>query len=325
MAAQETLFGRVVLVSGAESLLADRAVRELVDAARAEVPEAELHDVTADTLDAGRLAEMTGGSLFASTSVVVLRDLASLPSDLVDAVALLAQTPEPECALVLVHGGGAKGKGLLDKVKKARARVVECPTPKGWELPRFVAAEVRRARSRIENPAAELLVDAVGHDLRSLASAVQQLVADADGPEITETLVRRYFGGRAEVTSFAVADAAFSGRTGEAMEQLRWALSTGVPPVLVSSALASGLRGLGKLYGLAGTGLRDADVGREVGVPHWKVKSMRQQLRGWDQAGLARAIARVARADAEVKGAATDADYALESAVLDVTRCRVGR
>lgn len=312
----------MVLVSGPEALLADRAVNELLNAARAEAPGAEEHDVQASQLDAGLLAELTGGSLFASASVVVVRDLANLPAELAEPVLQLATAPEPESAVVLVHGGGAKGKGLLDKLKKAGVEVVDCPALKAWELPQFVAGEVRRLRARIEPPAATLLVEAVGHDLRSLAAAVQQLVADADGPEVTEALVRRYFGGRAEVTSFAVADAALAGRADQAMEQLRWALSTGVAHVLVSSALASGLRGLGRLHSLPSTGMREADIGREVGVPPWKIKSMRQQLRGWDQAGLARAIAVVARADADVKGAADDPDYALESAVLAVTRCR---
>ena len=95
--------------------------------------------------------------------------------------------------------------------------------------------------------AASALVDAVGHDLRALAAAVAQLHSDSEGGPITVDQVRRYFGGRSEVTSFAVADAALAGRTGVAMEQLRWALATGVAPVLITSALASGVRGLGKL------------------------------------------------------------------------------
>ena len=122
------------------------------------------------------------------------------------------------------------------------------------------------------------------------------------------------------MTSFAVADAALAGRTGVAMEQLRWALSTGVAPVLVTSALASGLRGLGKLI-TAASGLRDADLAREVGVPPWKLKSMRAQARGWDERGVATALA-VATADAEVKGAADDAGFALERAVLTVATAR---
>ncbi|WP_375424199.1 DNA polymerase III subunit delta [uncultured Friedmanniella sp.] len=323
MAARTSPFGRVTLVSGPEGLLADRAVAGLVEQIRAESPEAEVSRVDADRLDAGRFAEMTGASLFAVRRAAVVSDLAALPADLAEDVLALARSPLDDLALVLVHGGGQKGKGLLDKLKAAKVTVLEAAAVKPWELPQFVAAEARRVGAGIDTGAAQTLVDAVGHDLRGLAAAVSQLVSDSEGGSINETQVRRYFGGRSEVTSFAVADAALAGRTGAAMEQLRWAISTGVAPVLVTSALASGLRGLGKLV-TAPVGLREADLAREVGVPPWKLKTMRSQARGWDQGGLATALKAVAVADAEVKGAADDAGFALERAVLVVARARRG-
>ncbi len=201
--------------------------------------------------------------------------------------------------------------------------MVDCPPVKAWELPQFVSAEAKQLGTTIEPGAAQTLVDAVGNDLRALASAVRQLVADSEGGPLTGDQVRRYFAGRSEVTSFAVADATLAGRTGLAMEQLRWALSTGVAPVLVTSALAAGVRGLGKLVS-AGGDLREADLAREVGVPPWKLKSMRAQARGWDAGGLAHALKAVAAADADIKGAADDAAFALEQMVLTVSRARRG-
>lgn len=124
------------------------------------------------------------------------------------------------------------------------------------------------------------------------------------------------------MTSFAAVDATLSsGRTGVAMEQLRWALSTGVAPVLVTSAFASGVRGLGKLVG-APSGLREGDLAREVGVPPWKLKSMRSSGPWLGSAWIARALQAVATADAAVKGAADDAEFALEQLVLAVAGCR---
>lgn len=323
MAARGSVFGRVTLVSGPESLLADRAVEELRGQVHAEAPDADVSEVEAARLDGAKLTEITNPSLFASRRAAVVTDLASLPTELVGDVAALAGTPPADLALVLVHGGGPKGKSLLDKVKAAGATVVDCPLVKAWELPQFVAAEARQLSTGIESGAAQLLVDAVGHDLRALAAAVRQLAADSEEGRLSAEAVRRYFAGRSEVTSFAVADATLAGRTGLAMEQLRWALSTGVAPVLVTSALASGVRGLGKLVS-AGGGLREADLAREVGVPPWKLKTMRAQARGWDTSGLAHALQAVARADAEVKGAADDAGFALERMVLTVSRARRG-
>jgi len=243
----------------------------------------------------------------------------------------LAAAQIPDLALIVVHrgvqkgsgqkGSGQKGRGLLDKLKSAGAEVIECAAVKTWELPQFVSKEAKQAGSSIDAGAAAALVDAVGHDLRTLAAAVTQLVSDGEGGPITADQVRRYFGGRAELTSFAVADATLAGRTGVAMEQLRWALATGVAPVLITSALASGVRGLGKLI-TAGGGQREADLAREVGVPPWKLKSMRSQARGWNQGSLARALKAIAVADADIKGAADDAPFALERAVLSVSRLR---
>lgn len=308
---------------GSETLLTERAVAAAVARTRAADAAVEVTATEASRLDAGTLIEITGASLFATRRAVVITDLGELPADLADQVVELSTDPGEDLALVLSHKGPPKGRALLDRVRKVATDVVDCVAPKPWELPQFVTAEAKRARGSIDADAARFLVEAVGHDLRTLAAAVSQLLADAEESHITQEEVRRYFGGRSEVTSFAVADAVLAGRTGLAMEQLRWAMSTGVPPVLVTSALATGIRGLGKLIAAPG-GLRDIDLAKEVGVPPWKLKSMRPQARQWDQPGLARALQVVAVADAEIKGAADDAAFALERAVLAVSRARGG-
>jgi DNA polymerase-3 subunit delta len=83
--------------------------------------------------------------------------------------------------------------------------------------------------------------------------------------------------------------------------------------------MAGGLRGLAK-YTSAPSGLREADLAREVGVPPWKLKTLKQQARGWTPGGLAKAIKAVAQADADVKGASGDAGYALERMVITVSQ-----
>lgn len=314
-------FGRTLLVVGPEALLAERAVEATVRRVRAEDPLAEVASLEAGALNPGTLAEVTGASLFSSRRAAVINDLAELPAELVEPVATLAADPNDELALMLVHRGGNRGKALLDRLRKSSAETIDCAALKPWELPQFVLAEAKRGGGQLEADAARMLVDAVGHDLRALAAGVAQLLADSEQPVVTVVEVRRYFGGRAEVTSFAVADAVLAGRTSAALEQLRWAMATGVAPVLVTSALASGVRGLGRLLTAPG-GLRDVDLAREVGVPPWKLKPMRTQARGWDQRGLARALQAVATADAEVKGAADDAAFSLEQAVLAVSQAR---
>jgi len=315
-------FGATLLVTGPESLLAERALTDFVQRAVADRPDAVVVRLEAGDVDAGTLAEAAGGSLFASASVVVLNDLAELSPDLTDQVLALAADPGDDLALALVHGGGVKGKAVLDRLKKLRLQVHDYPSIKPWDLPQFVVAEARRLSGRVDANTAGVLVEAVGTDTRTLAGAVRQLLDDSPDRLLTETSVRRYFGGRAEVTSFAVADDALSGRLDGALGKLRWALSTGVAPVLITSALSSNLRSLGKYLDGRDARLRDADLARAVGVPPWKLKDLSRLSRDWKPTAVAKAIQAVAVADAQIKGAASDPGFALEQLVLGVIDCR---
>ena len=71
--------------------------------------------------------------------------------------------------------------------------------------------------------------------------------------------------------------------------------------------------------------MREGDLAREVGVPPWKLRIVRDQTRGWSEGGISRAIRAIAQADADIKGAASDASYTLERLVLTVTDLREPR
>src|SRR5690606_39462523 len=112
---------------------------------------------------------------------------------------------------------------------------------------------------------------------RYLAAACSQMEFDTKVKTFTPAAVARYHKGRAEVTGFNVADAAVEGRLGEALEQLRWALSTGVAPVLLVSALAGGLRSVAKVAG-APRNLRGGQLASQLGRPPWEIERGRKQV-----------------------------------------------
>lgn len=317
------VLGRVTLVTGKEEFLNERTIVAVRKVVRAYDAEAELSETSASDLTLATLGELSAPSLFSTVRCVVVRALENLPEESVDGLLGYAAAPADDVALVLVHGGGQKGTGVLTKLRKLAA-VTESKSGelKPSEFAGFVAAEVRSHGASIEQEATQYLVQAVGHDLRSLSAAAHQLTNDFPGQPLTVDRVKQYFGGRAEAKSFAVADAAFSGRRTAALEELRWALDGGTAAVLVTSAFAGSARGLARYKG-AMRGMREADLAREVGVPPWKLRSIRDQSRGWSDAGLSRVIRAVAKADAEIKGAASDPSYTLERLVLTVTSLRV--
>ena len=319
-----TATAAVAVVVGEEELLVERAVTRLVAAAAGGAePAADVHEVAGGALGPRELASVTAPSLFGGACVVVIRDAQNASKDVTDEIARLAADPPPDVRLVITHAGGAKGKALLASLAGSGARVIECPkiTRIGDRMD-FVRSEFRAAGRTIDDSGVRALIDALGSDLRELAAACWQLAADTTGV-ISQPVVARYYRGRAEASGFSVADRAVEGRLAEALELLRWALAVGVSPVLISSGLAQGVRMLGRVSG-APRGLGSAALAAEVGAPPWKIDRVRQLLRGWEPAGIARALAAVAEADAQVKGEGTSPGYALEVAIRTIVACRSG-
>ncbi|HZG90384.1 MAG TPA: DNA polymerase III subunit delta [Pseudonocardia sp.] len=310
----------VQLVLGEEEFLVERAIEELVGQLRATEPQAELRRYRPAELTPGDLAEVLGPSLFAEGRLVVLQSAQEAGKELATAIVEHSADPADGIVLVVVHTGGARNKAMVDALRKGGAAVTTCARVSRYEeRADFVRAEVRRAGGKIDPAAVGVLIEAVGSDLRELAAATGQLVADTGG-RIDESAVRRYYRGRAESSGFAVADKVVAGDRAGALEALRWAQLLGVPSVLVADALADAMRTLAKV-GSAGRGDPNRLAG-PLGMPPWKIRRAQREVRSWHPDALAVAFAAAAEVNADVKGAAADAGYALERAVLRMCAAR---
>ncbi|RKN19138.1 DNA polymerase III subunit delta [Micromonospora musae] len=312
----------ILLVLGDEELLATRAVTEAVVKARSVDPDVDVREYQAGALAPGEVAEMLSPSLFGGRRLLVLRSGQDARKDLVAALLAYAKNPDPEVQLVVLHLGAAKGKAFAEGLKAAGATVVPAAKLKGHrDRVAFVREEIRRGGGKCTEEAAEALIAAIGNDLRELAAASSQLIADTDG-RIGADTVARYYRGRVEVSGFTVADAAMVGDVPAALEALRWALHVGVDPVPIADALADGVRtvarvasaGRGSAYQLAST----------LGMPPWKIERAQRQSRGWTPEGLAQAMQAAAECNAAVKGGSDDRAYALERAVFSMAAARQG-
>jgi len=313
----------VHLILGEEEFLVERAMRDVVAQVRVQDPAADLRRLRAADLTPVALADALAPSLFAEERVIVLQAAHEVGKDLATAVVAQAGDLADGIVLVVQHAGGARNKALADALRKAGAALVTCTTITRYEeRADFVRAEVRRTGGKIAPDAVGVLIEAVGSDLRELAAATGQLVADTGGT-IDENAVRQYHRGRAESSGFAVADRTIAGDRAGALEALRWAQALGVPSVLVADALADGVRTLAKV-GSAGRGDPNRLAG-ELGMPPWKIRKAQQQVRSWHPEGLAEAFAAAAEVNADVKGAAADPDYAVERAVLRICAARGAR
>lgn len=309
-----------VLVTGPEGLLAERALASVLAELRHADPDLETIKVGAAAYESGMLAHHASPSLFGGAKAVVVEDLDEAGDELqADVLALVGQ-PAPEVTLIVLHKSGQRGKKVLDALKAARAQVIDCPPVKtDRDKADFVTHEFRRQGRKMTPGAVQALVEAVGKDLRELASACSQLVADTEGV-VDERVVETYHGGKVEASGFRVADAALAGHTGEALRLLRHAIATGVDPVPIVAVLASQLRTLVKV-GAAGRG-SSASLAKTLSMAPWQIDKARRTISGWDGPGLGEAIRAVAAADVEVKGGGRNPVYAVERAILAIAAAR---
>ncbi|MGH3741120.1 MAG: DNA polymerase III subunit delta [Micromonosporaceae bacterium] len=308
------------LILGDEDLLVARAISQTAACARATDPHADVQEHDARELVAGQLAEMVSPSLFGGMRVVVIRDAQDAKKPMTSALLEYASDPADDVCMMLAHAGGAKNKALADGFRTAGADVVTAARiTRHRDRVKFVIDEVRALGGRCPEAAAEVLVSAVGSDLRELAAACAQLTADHGGRLTTEA-IHRYYRGRAEVSGFTVADAAVVGDVPGALEALRWALAVGVDPVPIADALADGVRTLSRVAS-AGRG-NPYQMASSLGMPAWKVEKAQRVARGWTPQNLAQAMHVAADLNAAVKGGSDDREYALERAVLAVAHAR---
>ncbi len=310
----------LVLITGDEPLLVDRAISRVVAAARRVDPGVERRDAVAAGLGAGEFWDLVAPSLFAEPRVVAVRGAQESAKELAGALSTYCADPVDGVTLLVHHVGGARNRAIADTMTKAGATVIVCnKITRAAERIEFVRSEIRKAGGTATPDAVAALVDAVGSDLRELASTASQLVADTAGM-VDEKAVHRYHRGRAEVTGFTVADSVMAGELSGALESLRWAMSVGVAPVLVADALADGVRTIARVCGARGG--NSYALASQLGMPAWKVDKAKAAGRGWTADGLAAGMALVAQLNADVKGAAVDAEYALERAVLNLVAAR---
>ncbi|OBG55938.1 DNA polymerase III subunit delta [Mycobacterium sp. E188] len=312
------------LVLGDEELLVERAVADVLRSAR---QRAGVEDVPVSRMRAGdvstyELAELLSPSLFGDERIVVLEAAGEAGKEAAAVIASAAADVPMGTMLVVVHSGGGRAKALASELQSLGAVVHPCARiTKVSERVDFVRKEFRALRVKVDEETVTAMLDAVGSDVRELAAACSQLVADTGGV-VDAAAVRRYHSGKAEVKGFDIADKAVAGDVAVGVEALRWAMLRGEPLVVLADALAEAIHTIGRVGPLSGDPYRLAS---QLGMPPWRVQKAQKQARYWSRDSVAAAMKVVATLNANVKGAVADADYALESAVRTVAELAANR
>lgn len=312
----------VVLISGPEGFLADRAARQIRDELKAHQADLEVHDLEAAAYGAGELFTVASPSLFAEPRLIRVDGVEKASDAFIDDAKRYLAQPAEETTLLLRHAGGVRGKALLDAVRGdagaqiGALEIVCAEIKRDQDRQAFARAEFRRLRAEITPGGLRALVAAYSGGLGELAGAIEQLVSDV-GTRLTEEDVDRATEGRVEAGAFQVADAATAGRAADALVLLRQALSTGTDPIQLLAALNMKVRAMARVFGARGS---SGELAKAFGMAPWQVERAQRETRGWTEGDLARVIELGAETEWLLKGGSRDPEYALERYVLVVAR-----
>ena len=304
---------------GLDDFLAERTRGAILKAINEELPgdtTVETTTLRSSEITVSEILEATSPSLFAEERAIIALTVDQAGKEATEVLLDAAKQLSPGMYLIIQHSGGGRNKSLLPKFRKV-AEVHEAAPLKPSDRTGWVMNEFRAYGIRPTPDVVQALLESVGSDLRELASAVSQLVADAPG-EITVETVRAYYTGVAEVSGFDIADLTVAGKTGQALASTRRALQLGIKPVVLASALATKVSGIARLYS---TRRVDRSMAGTLGMAPWLMEKTHRSARMWSGEAVSQAVVIVAELDAAVKGqGGGDAEFAIEDAVRRISQ-----
>lgn len=306
---------------GAEDLLKDDAVRQLLEAA--------VEPSTRDfNLDRRRAADLSADDFWSLTltppmlaerRVVVITEVEAIQQRRQKSQALRAAllkylgSPSPQTVLALVQSSDEKPD---PEVARTATTVAFEPLPPD-RLRRWIRHRAEQEGLEIDEDGARHLHEAVGDDLPQLAAEITKLRAAVADRVATASDVSDLVGVRRGETAYDFVDAVTARRFAAAADMIAHLLeSPGNSGVRLVTALGTALTGLALARALLDQGAPRGAVARQVrgaidaarpaGLRGWTEEAERwaTDAAHWSAAELERALAELLRADRRLKSAA---------------------
>lgn len=213
----------------------------------------------------------------------------------------LKQMP-PDTALVLMVRGKAL-KQLAKAVEAAGGEVRDCPAPKPWELPRWVAERARDLGVQVDKETAKELVSRVGASQQRLSREIEKLaVAIHPSSNLTLEAVEEHAAGDTSPQAYDLADALVAGDLAATLSLAEDLTAHDERPGRLVFPIVRRLREVHRAARLLDAGMPDKQVADALKAPPWLAKKTVSSARKADRAALERAICLFAELEVESRG-----------------------
>lgn len=296
----------VYLIFGSEDLLLDQAVerlkRRLSDVADLEY---NMQVFDGDIASADEIIAAANTMPFMSDKrLVIVRRADKMAASDLGVLADYAGDPNPTTALVLVAEKMAKNLRIY-KAVAAKGGAHEYKPPSKREFPATVVSMFAARGRKIGLDAAEVLVRAVGYDLRRLAIEIEKVVAFAgDSPMLSRSDIEQVMSTTASTSVFDLLDAVGSRNCREAVRLLGNLLGEGESVFGVHAMLLRHIRQLLQIRALLdrpeGVHSQEA-IAAAVGMSPWQARNLMRQASRFEAGELVDALRAAAMGEAQMK------------------------
>jgi DNA polymerase-3 subunit delta len=283
------------------TLLSDE-VRKIVKEQAGDDPMA-VEDLSGEEVDVGQIVDACNTPPFlADRRVVVVRDVGRFTADALQPLIDWLKDPLPTTALVLTSGGGQVSQRLVNAVKKV-GTVVDTSPGTGRARTSWLTDKLHHAPVKHDAAAGDLIGRHLGEDVGRLGSLLEALAAAyGEGTKLGVADVEPFLGEAGGVAPWDLTDAIDRGDTAGALSLLHRMMDAGDRHPLV--VMATLHRHFAAMLRLDGAGVSTEQQAAEIlGMAPFPAKKAMQQLRKIGSGGAAKAIALLADADLDLRGA----------------------
>lgn len=261
------------------------------------------------------LAQCAAYPMMAERRVVVVRGFEKLPGN--ERFKAYAEQPNPTAVVLLLCGGRPNLNQHPYRALRQHAVWAEFKPLYDDKLPGWIAGRLKAKGVRPEGAAAQMIAEAVGSDLRTVAAEIDKLIAYVGAQTaLTEDDVVRAAGHSREHNVFELQKAVGQGEharalaIGEAL--LSQASNRQSEALRIVAVLAGYFTKLWKLSGCLRERMPEKAMAGHIGVSPYYLREYLVSLRRFGPAQLRSAFEVLLAADAELKGAsARDAHLVL--------------
>jgi len=296
----------VYLIHGTEELLLDQAVERLKKRLSAV---ADL-DFNLDVFDgeAASAEEIVAAAntlpFMSDRRLVIVRRVDRMPADALGVLAEYAADPNPDTTLVLVASKIARNTRIY-KAVDALGGVAEYRPPTKREYPRHVVEMFADRGKRVGLDAAEVLVRAVGYDLRRLSVEIDKVISyTGESETLSRAEVEEVMSTSAPTSIFDLLDALGSRDCRTALRRLARLVDEGESIHGLHAMSVRHVRSLLSVRALLereGEGSVTALVCRELGVRDWQARNLVAQARRFSTRELIEGLRAAAAGEAQMK------------------------